>query len=150
MKHSETVLYDKFEEVEQHLKRIAPSVVYKYRADWNFVKHREFITKQIMWFSAPRDLNDPYDIRTQLRFDFSQLDRPEFLHKIENYYKITHQGIAFSERDLRIICERILIQIKEDPRSYFEEKYRDIRDSEFLTLLVYLVLPLILLMNKCG
>ena len=83
-----------------------------------------------MWFAAPRKLNDKYDIRTKLRFDFSQLDHPKFLQKLKDMHEITHSGTIFSERELRIISERTLLKIKEDPLAFFEKNYSDIRESD--------------------
>lgn len=65
-------IFEDFKEVEESIKKLAPPVIYKYRGDWNNPNHKELITKQTLWFAAPRDLNDPYDIRTPITFMFQK------------------------------------------------------------------------------
>jgi len=122
-------LFDDFKEVEESIKQFAPPVVYKYRADWNKLFHKEFITKQMVWFAAPRDLNDPYDIRTPIQFDVSEIEHPIFLSKLKRYLQANNPNTAFTERDINVICENKLNEIRKDPKSYFEKNYRDIREG---------------------
>lgn len=123
-------IFDDFEEVEESIKKLAPKTIYKYREDWNNVYHKELITKQSLWFTAPRNLNDPYDIRTPVRFDFSEINHPIFFQKLQAIHKADNPNVAFTDSDIRVICENKLDQIKQDPKSYFEKNYHDIRNGE--------------------
>lgn len=124
-------IFEKFEEVEDSIRQVAPKVVYKYRGDWNNPYHRELITKQALWFAAPRELNDPYDIRTPVQFDVAEIDDPDFLLKMMEGYKMMNPRIAFTERELRVICQNKLdYEIKKDPLAYFRKNYKEIRDGE--------------------
>lgn len=123
-------LFDDFKEVEESIKKLAPPVIYKYRADWSNPYHKKFVTKQSLWFAAPRDLNDPYDIITPIKFDISEIEHPIFLSKLKGHLKANNPNIAFTERDINVICENKLDEIRKDPKSYFEKNYRDIRESD--------------------
>jgi hypothetical protein len=80
--HMPNYLFERFEEVEESIKRSAPKIVYKYRGDWNNPYHRKLITEQLMWFAPPKELNDPYDIRTPVRFDITEIEHPLFFQKL--------------------------------------------------------------------
>jgi hypothetical protein len=65
-------LFEDFKDVEETIKKLAPKVIYKYRADWNNAYQKELITKQHLKFASPKELNDPYDIRIPVRFNFQK------------------------------------------------------------------------------
>lgn len=123
-------LFNDFKEVEESIKRLAPPIIYKYRADWSNPYHKEFITNQTLWFAAPRDLNDPYDIRTPVRFDFTEIEHPIFLSKLKKHFLENKPSAGFAERDINVICENKLDEIRQDPKAYFEKNYRDIREGD--------------------
>lgn len=123
-------LFEDFKEVEKSIKKFAPPVVYKYRADWNNPFHKELITSQTLWFAAPKDLNDLYDIRTPVEFDFSEIEHPIFFQKLKGHLQANNPNTAFTERDINVICENKLDEIRKDPKSYFEKNYRDIREGD--------------------
>lgn len=123
-------IFEKFEEVQESIRQNVSSIVYKYRADWKNTFHQKLVTEQIVWFAAPKDLNDPYDIRVPVKFDLSEIDHPIFLEKLQNSFKINNPGIAFTDRDLNVLCEKKFEEIKKDPKTYFETNYRQIREGE--------------------
>lgn len=83
-----------------------------------------------MWFAAPRHLNDPYDIRTPLQFDVTEIENPIFFEKLKAHYLTDHPSIAFTERDLNVICENKMDEIRKDPQKYFENNYKQIREGK--------------------
>lgn len=122
--------FEDFSEVEDSIRKSAPSKVYKYRGDWSNKFHKEFITKQSLWFAAPRDLNDPYDIRTPVKFDVTEIENPIFFEKLKMHLVENNPGVAFTERDINVTCENKLEEIRKDPISYFERNYRNLRESD--------------------
>lgn len=123
-------LFDDFKEVEESIRKLAPPIIYKYRADWSNPYHKEFITHQSLWFAAPRDLNDPYDIRTPVQFDVSEIEHPIFLSKLKAHFIANNSGAAYTERDINVICENKLDEIRQNPKAYFEKNYRDLREGD--------------------
>lgn len=123
-------LYDSFEEVEEDIKKVAPNLIYKYRGDWNNSFHKELITKQSLWFAAPKELNDPHDIRTPIQFDITEIEHPEFFKKLKESLLEMNPSIAFTQRDLNIISQNKLDEIRTNPKLYFENNYRAIREGD--------------------
>jgi len=123
-------IYDKFEEVEETIRDIAPPIVYKIRGDIKNEFHRNLLEHQQAWFAAPKDLNDPHDIRTPLRFNINELDDPKFLQKIKDSFIQTHPSIAVGERELNVIAENKLEEIRADPENYFREGYDRVKESD--------------------
>ncbi|MBI3719108.1 MAG: DUF2971 domain-containing protein [Sphingobacteriales bacterium] len=122
-------LFDSFDEVEESIRTYAPKVIYKYRGDWNNSYHRKVITEQSLWFASPKELNDEYDIRTPIKFDISEIENPIFFEKLKQYYLDSNPGKGFTERDLNVICENKLDEIRQNPTQYFEKNYRDLRSG---------------------
>jgi len=122
-------LYENFEEVEEHFKENAPNTIYKYRSDWDNPYHREFVAEQKIWFAHPKELNDPHDIRTPVKFNFEQIENPLFLEKMKKSLQIINPGIAYTERELDILSERKLNEIRKDPKKYFEANQKAIREG---------------------
>jgi hypothetical protein len=81
--------FENFEEVENNVIKEAPKIVYKYRADWNNQYHRELITEKKLWFAPPRELNDPFDIRIQLKFSADEINNPIFFEKLKKHLPLT-------------------------------------------------------------
>lgn len=123
------IIFQNFEEVEESVRKNAPAILYKYREDWENKYHKELITAQSIWMASPKELNDPYDIRIPFKFDFSEIEHPEFFRKMKEYYKINNPYLNHNERDLNVICENKLEEIRKDPRYYFEKNYKDLRES---------------------
>ena len=123
-------IFEDFKEIEENVRKFAPEVIYKYRSDWTNLFHRQIITEQMVWFAAPRDLNDPYDIRIPFQFDSSDIENPNFLEKVKALYKEHNSGIAYTERDLNVICENKMEEIRKDPQSYFENNLKEMREDK--------------------
>ena len=122
-------IFERFEEVEESIKKLAPKIIYKYRGDWTNPYHRQLITNQTLWFAAPRDLNDPYDIRTPFEFDVSEIENPIFFEKLKAHFISDNLGKGYSERDINVICENKMDEIRQNPKAYFENKYKQIREG---------------------
>lgn len=122
-------IFEKFEEVEESIRINAPKIVYKYREDWNEKYHKELVTEQSAWFAAPRYLNDPYDIRIPVKFDFSEIENPIFFEKLKSYFIDNNSSKHFTESLLNQICEKKLNEIRKDPKEYFERNYQSIREG---------------------
>lgn len=120
-------LFDKFEEVEESIRKEAPPFVYKYRGDWSNKYHKELITHQSAWFAAPGELNDPHDITTPLQFDFSEIEHPIFFEKLKIIFR--SENPLASERDIAVICTNKLNEIRKNPKAYFEKNYKDLKES---------------------
>lgn len=122
-------IFERFEEVEESIKKVAPQIIYKYRADWANPYHQQLLTDQTLWFAPPRDLNDPYDIRTPLEFDVTEIDNPIFLDKLKAHFISDNLGKTYSKRDLNVICENKMDEIRQNPKAYFEKNYKQIREG---------------------
>lgn len=123
-------VYKSFEEVEEYIKQKAPKTLYKYRSDWTNRNHKELITKQLLWFAAPRELDDPEDIRTPIRIDLAEIETPEFYNKLKDAIKIVYPDLSDKEKDLDVFCINKLAEIKQNPLLYFEKNYKDIREGQ--------------------
>jgi len=119
----------RFEELKNRIRANTPPIIYKYRADWKNICHKELITKQSIWFSAPSSLNDPYDIRTPLKFDYSEINHPFFFEKLKQCFIDSTMFNHLNEEELNILTEKRLAIIREDPQSYFEKNNQFSRDS---------------------
>lgn len=122
-------IYDKFEEVEEEVRKYAPNIVYKYR-DWSNTFHRDLLIKQELWFSHPFDLNDPYDIRTKLRINSDEVKNPLFFERLKKFARIRYPHLDPNGRDFIYICENQYEIILNDPMDYFTKNYKDIRESD--------------------
>ncbi len=123
-------IFEEFSEIEENIKKNAPQIIYKYRGDWDNTYHKELVTMQKLWFSAPRDLNDPYDIRVPLQFEINEIEDPLFLIKLKKQLKESNPSFTFTEKEINIICENKLDEIRKNPKEYFEKNYKYIRESE--------------------
>lgn len=122
-------IFERFSEVEESIKINAPNIVYKYRADWTNPFHRQIITNQIVWFAAPRDLNDPNDIRIPLNFDENEIESPAFFSKLKAIFIAENQGKALTEKEIEYICENKLDEILINPIQYFKNNYEQLRED---------------------
>ena len=103
-----------------------PKTIYKIR-DWNKSDHKKLITEQIIWFASPKTLNDKFDIRIQKRFDFSEIEHQDFEARLREIFILKNPNLNISEEELSILCKNKLIEIKKDPKSYFEKNNEDMR-----------------------
>ena len=122
--------YENFEDIQDDFEKKVPRTLFKYMADWNNPYHKEFITDQTLWFASPKELNDPYDIRTPVEFIIKEIDSPLFFEKMKNALQIINPATAYDDRALRILTERRLEQIKVDPIKYFEANYKALREGD--------------------
>ncbi|NBB31825.1 DUF2971 domain-containing protein [Cellulophaga sp. BC115SP] len=123
------IIYDNYDQIRENVKELAPKVVYKYRADWNNPLHKEMVTNQNLWFANPKDLNDLFDIRIPLQFDYSEVDSPLFYDKLKKDYLYQHQSIILLGETIENICREQLKLIKNNPKTYFEKSYMELRES---------------------
>lgn len=101
-------LFTRFEDIESDLAVNAPPVVYKYR-DWNDPYNKSLLVNCQAWFAHPFDLNDPEDLRPEVKFDLTELDDPAYLEKM-----IATAGMK-TERENRIKAEKRLAELRADP-----------------------------------
>ena len=125
-------IYLKFEEIEDDVRTKAPKTVYKYR-DWLNPVHKKIISEKEIWFASPNDLNDPIDIKTPLRFDYSEVYSPLFFQKIKMHFindsDSTSKG--YTDREVEKIYNDKWEEIKLNPKEYFARTYIDlINDNE--------------------
>lgn len=52
------------------------------------------------------------------------------MSKLKAHLKANNPNTAFTERDINVICENKLDEIRKDPKSYFEKNYQDIREGD--------------------
>src|SRR5689334_1319806 len=102
------IVFERFEEVEESIRKDAPPIVYKYRDDWNNPFHKSLLTERKAWFSAPRELNDPDDIRIPLKFDVSEIEHPKFFEKMVKHFKQSNSGLLVTDSEIISICENRL------------------------------------------
>lgn len=120
--------YQEFEEVEEDVIAKSPATIFKYR-DWGNSFHQKTLTGPEVWLAHPKTLNDPYDIRTPVRFDYSEVEHPLFYEKLKSVAKIRHPEIPPNTRDFRVMCENQMEIIRANPAQYFESNAKEIREA---------------------
>lgn len=105
-----------------------PKTIYKIR-DWNDSFHKTIITEQVIWFASPKTLNDPFDIRIPMKIDLSEIEHQEFQVRLRESFILKNPNSNISEEELSILCKNKLIEIKKDPKSYFQKNYIDMREG---------------------
>src|SRR3954468_20590886 len=103
------------------IRKNLPSKIYKYRV-WEDDYHKTMLTENKAWFSHPKKLNDPYDIRTKIRFDLPELDNPLFFEKLKEVLK---EEVPFpvDSYEFRTFCRNYFNKIKANPEKHFQENY---------------------------
>lgn len=127
-------IYNDFAEIEEDVKKKVPPILYKYR-DWRNEKHQQILTENKIWLTHPKKLNDPYDIRVPVRFDYSEIDHPLFYEKLKLLAQERLIHLNPDSREFRIICENQFDIIKADPKKYFEKNYLDLRESDIYDIM---------------
>lgn len=105
-----------------------PKTIYKIR-DWNDSFHKTIITEQAIWFASPKTLNDPFDIRIPMKIDLSEIEHQEFEVKLRETFILKNPNSNMSEEEFSTLCKNKLIEIKKDPKSYFQKNYLDMREG---------------------
>lgn len=103
-----------------------PKTIYKIR-DWNNPSHKTIITEQVIWFASPKSLNDSFDIRIENRFNFLEIEHQDFEARLRESIILKNPNLNISEEQLSILCNNKLIEIKKDPKAYFEKNNEDMR-----------------------
>lgn len=115
-------IYNFFEEVELEIEATTPLVIYKFR-NWENDFHKKIITENEAWFAHPNSLNDPYDIRPPYNFIANKIDLNVARRKIKEAGKSIYPDL--SEEKLDIEVEKRIIEIQNDPVSYFQKNRKD-------------------------
>ncbi len=106
-----------------------PQVIYKYR-DWSISHHRKSLFNCEIWFSAPKQLNDPYDIRIPIQFDYREVEHPDFIKSIQKVMPFVYPEARPGSYEYKIISENFHELIKESPKSWFEKNLELLRENE--------------------
>ncbi len=122
-------VYTDFSEIETDVAEKVPTITYKYR-DWVNPYHQLILTENIIWFSHPKELNDPYDIRVPVRFDYSEIDNPLFFEKLKYHTAIRFPQFPTDTREFRVVCDNKMDMIRENPKKHFEDNYLEMRESD--------------------
>lgn len=117
------------EEIAADIRKNAPIILFKYR-DWKVDTHKAILTENKIWFAHPKELNDPYDIRIPVRFNYDEVNHPLFLEKLRLISIQELNWLSPGSREIRILTENRLKLIKEYPEKYFEENYLVLRESK--------------------
>lgn len=121
-------IYENFENVAEEVKAKVPQISYKYR-NWELDNHRSILTNNKIWFAHPKNLNDPYDIRIPVRFNYDEIYNPLFLEKLKVLGREKLYWIDPNSREFRVLIENRFELIKQNPEAYFEENYLNLRNS---------------------
>jgi hypothetical protein len=124
-----STLYDDFAEIEDDVRARAPKIVYKYR-DWSNPFHQAVLKNCSLWFAHPKELNDPYDIRVPVRFDFSEIDNPLFWEKLKFHAMYQFPHLDPDSKEFAKECEDQVKRIKADPKKFFEANHMALRESD--------------------
>lgn len=122
-------IYNNFSEIENEIRTKVPPVIYKYR-DWNLPFNKITLSDHIAWFTHPKDLNDPYDIRVPVRFDFTEIETPIFRERLEANTAYQFPHVNPTSREFKVICDNKMDLILKDPQKHFEENYLEMRESD--------------------
>jgi len=90
-----------------------PRIVYKFR-DWKNEKHLTILTRQEIYFSSPKDFNDPFDCRIPNNLEMLDTDQ-----KIDKF---------LSEIFIRVLPD--LDSSKIDIKRLFQQKREDFRQNK--------------------
>lgn len=121
-------IFNDFNDVADEVTRNVPSVTYKFR-DWNLDIHKSVLEKSLIWLSHPNTLNDPYDIRLPVRFNFDEVNNPLFFEKLKLVGREFYYWLSPDSRDFKVLIQKRFEEIKKNPKKYFEDNYRQLRDS---------------------
>jgi hypothetical protein len=121
-------VYDDFAHAEPDIRKSIPKILYKYR-DWSNPYHKSLLTGQLLWFAAPKELNDRDDIRVPLIFDVKEVDHPIFLQKLQAHQASLSPHLHPQSREFQVLCDNQLDLIKENPNQWFAERYAEIREG---------------------
>jgi hypothetical protein len=126
-------IFDRFSDIEEEVAEKAPPIIYKYR-DWSNEYHPTILTDNSFWLAHPKELNDPYDIRVPVRFDYSEVDTPAFLERLRYQSQRRFPQINPSSREFIVIVENQYDLIRENPTKHFEENYLEMRESDLFDI----------------
>ena len=121
-------IYENVQEAETAIRRNMPPILYKYR-DWSNLYHQQLLTEHTLWLAAPKELNDPHDIRVPLNFNPEEVDHPLFMEKLREQQKVINPLLNPSSREFYTLCENQLDIIKANPIKWFQSNYAAIRES---------------------
>ncbi len=115
-------VYNKFEEIENELEELTPTIVYKYR-NWEDENHKKIVTNNQVWFAHPHKLNDPYDVRAPYNFIVPQINIDEVKNSIRNAGRAIEPNLT--PEQLEIEVERKFQDFIQNPIKYFQNSRMD-------------------------
>lgn len=124
----ETKTFQNLKEAELEMRKSMPFTLYKYR-DWSIENHRDLLMGPCVWFSHPKSLNDPYDIRVPEIVTYGDINSEQFFNKVKEAVSFYHPELKTGSRDYEIACSNLLDLIKKDPKGWFEQNQKVIREG---------------------
>ena len=122
------MIYTNFSSIEAEVKAKFPPILYKYKS-WVDDNNKNVLKDCSIWFSAPSQLNDKFDVRIGVRFDAEEVNHPTFFEKVKTMIRHNNPHLAPESREIEVISENHLDRIKADPIKWFEAVYDDLRDN---------------------
>jgi hypothetical protein len=122
------MIYSNFSYIEHEVKAKFPPILYKYK-NWANDNSKNVLKECSIWFSAPSQLNDKFDVRIGVRFDAEEVNHPIFFEKVKAMIRHDNPHLAPNSRDIEIISENHLDRMKENPIKWFEAVYNDLRNN---------------------
>lgn len=113
--------------LEKEFRKSTPPVLYKYR-NWGDKNHIETLTKQQIWFSNPKQLNDLYDIRLAYSFNSEEVFSPLFYAKLKKEFPQMTRFLPGTKK-FEYALENHYELIKADPQKWFNENLANLRKS---------------------
>lgn len=74
----------------EELLKEQPDIVYKY-LDWTNPNYKKVITHNELFFSSPRNFNDPFDCKIETRYDLmTQTEKDKYFERVSKNYSDHH------------------------------------------------------------
>jgi len=122
------MIYTNFSHIEAEVKAKFPPILYKYK-NWVDDYNKKVLSDSSIWFSAPSQLNDKFDVRIGVRFNKDEVNHPIFFEKVKKMFRDNHPFLAPDSRDIQIMSGNHLDSMKADPIKWFEAVYNDLRNN---------------------
>jgi uncharacterized protein YeeX (DUF496 family) len=114
------------EQALEEMRTKMPSLLYKYRSWSNKFQKATLLAPEI-YFSAPSQLNDPFDIKLTYTWDDTEIFHPLFMEKLREQFPTMTQ-IPQGTRDFEVALSNYFEYIiKTNPQKWFEQNQEALR-----------------------